>query len=183
MHNHVSQLGIHLISTTIHFHESWQSLEYFKRMHCPLSHCVSFLSSHAAKSFCHATRCSKEIWRSFTSAVYTVFVSVSLSQSYGYYIHIILELCSEFRVIDVGLIMALLRWDYSRRHQLIIREIVLETIFSTLRSVCLNDIFSISLEIGSHHWPLIDRIDWVFDIRTSIHTQYIVLGYLGNHWH
>ena len=37
------------------------------------------------------------------------FVSVFLSQSYGYYIHIIPELCSEFRVVDVGLIMALLR--------------------------------------------------------------------------
>ena len=37
------------------------------------------------------------------------FVSVLLSQSYGYYIHIILELCSEFCVIDAGLIMALLR--------------------------------------------------------------------------
>ena len=42
------------------------------------------------------------------------FVSVFLSQSYGYYIHIILELCFEFRVIDVGLIMALLRRYYSR---------------------------------------------------------------------
>ena len=36
------------------------------------------------------------------------FVSVFLSHSYGYYIHIILELCSKFHVIDVGLIMALL---------------------------------------------------------------------------
>ena len=44
----------------------------------------------------------------FTSAVYIVFVSVSLIQSYGYYIPIIPELCSEFRVINVGLIMALL---------------------------------------------------------------------------
>ena len=29
---------------------------------------------------------------------------------------------------------------------------------------------SLALNIGSHHWPLIDRIDWVFNIRTSIHT-------------
>ena len=36
------------------------------------------------------------------------FVSVFLSQSYGYYIHIIPKLCSEFHVIDVELIMALL---------------------------------------------------------------------------
>ena len=142
--HHVSQLGIQLISTTIHFHESCKSFESFKRMHCPLSHCVSVLSSHATKSFFHAARCSKGIWRSFTSAVYTVFVSVSLSQSYGYYIHIILELCSKFCVVDVGLIMAFLRPDYSCRHQLIIQEIVLETIFSNLRYVCLNDRFSLS---------------------------------------
>ena len=80
--------------------------------------------------------------KTFTSTVKTVFVSVLLSQSYGYLIHIIPELCSEFCVIDVGFIMALLRRDYSCRHQLIIWEIVLETIFSTLRSVCLNDRFS-----------------------------------------
>ena len=30
---------------------------------------------------------------------------------------------------------------------------------------------SLALDIGSHHWPLIDIIDWVFDIKTSIHTQ------------
>ena len=103
-------------------------LSFFKRMHCPLSHSVSVLSSHAAKSFCHAARCSKGIWRSFTSAVYTAFVSISLSHSYGYYIHIFPELCSKFRVVDVGLIMALLRRDFSRRHQLIILEIVLNNI-------------------------------------------------------
>ena len=125
--HHVSQLDIQLNSATIHFHESCHSFESFKRIHCPLSHCVFFPFSHANKSFCHAARCSKGIWRSFTSTVYTVFVSVSLNQSYGYYIHIIPELCSEFRVVDVGLIMALLRRDYSRRHQLIIQEIVLET--------------------------------------------------------
>ena len=39
---------------------------------------------------------------------------------------------------------------------------------------------SLTLDIGSHHLPLIDRIDWVFDIGTSIHTQEIVLDYLGN---
>ena len=49
--HHVSQLGIQLISATIHFHESSHSFESFKRMHCPLSHWVSVPSSHAAKSF------------------------------------------------------------------------------------------------------------------------------------
>ena len=50
--------------------------------------------------------------KKFTSAFKTVSVSVLLSQSYGYYIHIILELCSEFCVVNVGLIMALLRRDF-----------------------------------------------------------------------
>ena len=80
--------------------------------------------------------------KKFTSTVKTVSVSVLLSHSDGYLIHIIPELCFEFRVINVGLIMALLRQDYSHRHQLIIWEIVLETKFSTLISICLNDRFS-----------------------------------------
>ena len=140
--HHVSQLGIYLIFMTIHFHDSCHSFESLKRMHCPLSHCVSVPFSHASKSFCRAAWCSKGIWRSFTSAVYTTFVSVFLSQSYGYYIHIIRELCSDFCVVDLGLIMALLRWDYSRQHQLIIQEIALEKIFSTFIYVSLNDRFS-----------------------------------------
>ena len=144
---HFSQLSIQLISVMIYFHESCHSFESFKRMHCPLSHCVSVSSSHAAKLFCRVACYSKGIWRSFTSVVHIIFVSVYLIQSYGYYIHIIPKLCSEFHVVDVGLIMALLRRDFSRRHQLIIREIVLETIFSTLRYVCLNDRFS-----RSWHW-------------------------------
>ena len=27
---------------------------------------------------------------------------------------------------------------------------------------------SLTLDIGSHHWPLIDRIDWVFDIYSHL---------------
>ena len=69
-----------------------------------------------------------EVEEVFTSVVKTISVSVLLSQSYDYYIHIILEPCFEFHVIDVGLIMALLQRDYSCRHQLIIQEIVLETV-------------------------------------------------------
>ena len=110
---HIRQLVIHLISAMIHFHESCHSFDSFKRMHRPLLHCVFVSFSHASKCFCHVAQCSKGISRSFTSAVHTIFVSVFLSQSYGYYIHIIPELCFEFRVVDVGLIMALLRRDYS----------------------------------------------------------------------
>ena len=66
--------------------------------------------------------------------------------------------------------MALLQRDYSFRHQLIIQELVLETssVPSDLYDLMTD---SLALDIGSHHWPLIDRIDWVFDIRTSIHTH------------
>ena len=52
--------------------------------------------------------------KSYLCSIHTLFVSIYLSHSYGYYVHIIPELCSEFRVVDVGLIMALLQRDYSR---------------------------------------------------------------------
>ena len=96
-------------------------------MHCPLSHCVFLPFSHAAKSFVVPPDVQREVEEVFSSVVKTISMSVLLSQSYGYYIHIIPELCSDFCVVDVGLIMALLRRDYSRRHKLIIWEIVLET--------------------------------------------------------
>ena len=77
-------------------------------MHCPLSHCVFVPFSHAAKYFVVSPDVQREVEEVFTSAVKTVSVSVLLSHSYGYYIHIIPELCSEFCVVDVGLIVALL---------------------------------------------------------------------------
>ena len=141
VHISFKQLDIHLSSESIHFHDSCHSFESFKRMHCPLSHCVFVWCSHAVESFVVPPDVQGEV-EEVTSAVKIVFMLVLLSQSYGYYIHIIPELCFKFCVINVGLIMALLRWDYSHWHQLIIQEIVLETIFSTLRSVCLNDRFS-----------------------------------------
>ena len=76
-------------------------------MHCPLSHCVFFPSSHAAKYFVVPPDVQREVEEVYLYSQ-KVSVSVLLSQSYGYYIHVIPELCYEFRVIDVGLIMALL---------------------------------------------------------------------------
>ena len=104
-----------------------------------------------------------------------------LSQSYGYIIYNIPKLFFEFHVMDVGFIMALLQWDYSYRHHLIIQELVLET---SLVPWDLYDsmIYSLTLNIVSHHWPLIDRFHWVFNIKSSIHIRGIVLEYLGNHW-
>ena len=95
-------------------------------MHCPVSHCVFVPFSHAAKSFVVSPDVQREVEEIFSSTIKTVSVSVLLSQSYGYYIHIIPQLCSEFHVVDVGLIMALLRRYYSHQHHLIIQEIVLE---------------------------------------------------------
>ena len=86
-------------------------------MHCPLSHYVFVSFSHVAKSFVVLLDVQREVEEAFTFAVKTVSVSVLLSQSYGYYIHIIPELCSQFCVINVGLIMAP---HYSHQHQLII---------------------------------------------------------------
>ena len=120
--------------------------------------------------------------KKFNLAIKTTFVSVPLSQSYGYIIYNIPELCFEFHVIYVGFIMALLRRDYSHWHQLIIWKIVLETILVPW-DLYASMTDSLTLDIGSHHWHLIDRFDWVFDIKSSLHTQGIVLGYLGNHWH
>ena len=62
----------------------------------------------------------------FVSAIKTL-CQLPLSQSYGYIIYNIPELCSKFHVVDVGFIIALLRQDYSCRLQLIIHELVLET--------------------------------------------------------
>ena len=93
----------------------------------------------------------------------------TLSQSYGYVIYKILKLCSKFSVIDVGFIMDLLRRDYSYRHQLIIQKLVLETKFSTLRSVCLNDRLSRYRQRFTS-LTFFEIFCWVFDIKTTIHT-------------
>ena len=119
---HFSQLVIQLISIAIHFHESCHSFESFKRMHCPPSHCLFVWSSHVAKSFVVPPDVQREVEK-----VLPLQSKQSLCQYYGYLIHIIPELCYKFCVVNVGFIMALLQRDYSCRHQLIIREIVLET--------------------------------------------------------
>ena len=111
----------------IHFQESCNSFESFKRMHCPLLHHEFVLFIHVAKYFVVPPDVQREFGEVSPLQSPQSLCQYLLSQTYGYYIYIILELCSEFCVIDVGLIMALLRRDYSRRHQAIIRELVLET--------------------------------------------------------
>ena len=142
--HHVIQLGIQPISATIHFHESCHSFECFKRMHCPLSHCVSILSSHAAKSFVMPSNVQR------ISEEFLPLHSTQYLCQYLWVIHMVNTFTS-FHNYVLSFMSSM--WDspwpsfdetFSRRHQLIIQEMVLETIFSTLRSICLNDIFSCS---------------------------------------
>ena len=88
----------------------------------------------------------------------------------GYIIYNIQELCSKFHVVDVGFIMDLLQWDYSYWRQLITQELVLETSLVPWYLYALME-DSLALYIALYHLPLIDRLDWVFDIKSSIHTQ------------
>ena len=140
---HFSQLGIQLIFVMTHFHESCHSFESFKRMHCPPSHCVFVWSSHAANALVVSLDVQREFEEVYLSSQNNLCVSTSESVLWLLHSHHS-KTMFRVRVIDVGLIMALLRRDFSYRHQLIIREIVLETIFTNLRSICLNDRFSSS---------------------------------------
>ena len=95
-------------------------------MHCPLLHCAPPRPVNSAKYFVVPPDVQREVESSPLQSKQP-FCQYLLSQSYGYTIYNIPGLCSMFRVIDVGFIMALLRQDYSFRHQLIIQELVLET--------------------------------------------------------
>ena len=118
-----SQLGIQLVSESIHFHESCHSFES-----CPLSHCVSPRQVNAAKSLVMPPDVQSEVMLIFYTYSQNKFLhQLLLSQSYGYIILKITEFCSEFRVVDLVFFMALLRRDYSCRLQFIIQELVLET--------------------------------------------------------
>ena len=152
------------------FHESCYSFESFKEwiVHfCMVFRLVKLMIP--SLRFLHLMFKGKSCW-DFTPAVKNNFsCQLILSQSYGYIILKILKLCSEFHAVDVGFIMTLYRWDYSRKHKLIIQELVLET------SLVPWDLYalmmdSLALDIGSHHWPLIERFNRVFDIKSSIHT-------------
>ena len=123
-------------------------------VHC---HIVSLSRSVMMPSLflCHSMFKGK--LKKFTSAVKIVSVSILLSLSYGYLIHIIPKLCSEFCVIDGihhGPPSMRIFLSTSAHHP----GNSLRNKFSTLRSVCLNDKFSL-IDIGSHHWPLSDTFN------------------------
>ena len=115
------QLGIQLASKSIHFHESCYSFESFKEciVQCRIVFCLVELMLPSLLS-CHPMFKGKFESLPLQSKKF-------LSQSYGYIIYNILELCFEFRVVNVGFFMALLRQEYSCRHHLIIHELVLDT--------------------------------------------------------
>ena len=118
-----NQLGIHLVSEFIHFHDSCHSFEYFKEciVHCRVVFRL-IKSMSPSLRLCHLTFKREIVLRVYTCSQNNFFLSqLPLSQSSGYIILKSTELCSDFHVIDVGFIMALLRKDYSCRHQLIIQ--------------------------------------------------------------
>ena len=90
-----------------------------------MSYCVPPHRVDVSKSFVMPPDVQKEVI-SLPLQLKQPFASVLLSQFYGYIIYNILEFCSEFRVVDVGFIMDLIRRDYSCRHHLIIQELVSE---------------------------------------------------------
>ena len=142
-------------------------LWFFQIMHCPLSYFVPPRYVNAAKSFVVPPDVQREV-EIFPLQSKHPLCQYLLSQSHGYIIYNILEICFEFRVVDVGFIMALLRWDYSCWHHLIIQELVLETSLVPWDLYALMTDF-LALDIGSHHWPLIEISNWVFDIKSYIH--------------
>ena len=153
----------------------------FQRMHCPFSYCSLSCWVNAAKSIVMSPDVQREVI-SLPLQLKQPLCQYLLIHSYGYIMLKMPELCSKFRVIDVRFIMTLLRWDYSYRLQIIIQELVLKTKRLVPWDMYALMTYSLTFDIGSHHWPLIKIFDWVFDIRSSIHTHEIVLGYIGNHW-
>ena len=168
--HHVSQLGIQLISVTIHFHDSCHSFESFKRMHCPLSHCVSIPSSHAAKSCVVPPDVQREVEELYLYSQNSLCVSTFESVLWLLHSHnsrtMFQVLCRRCGTHHGPPSMRLFS-STSAHHpgnSLRNKNLVPWDLYALMTD-------SLALNIGSHHWPLIHRIDWVFDIRTFIHTQ------------
>ena len=87
-----------------------------------------------------------------------------------------------FRVIDVGFIKALLWRIASCRLQLIIQEVDLGTPPSVLWSLHAS-MASFSLPATGIHQPSTERFCVVLDAKSFIHTTWIVLQYLEDHYH
>ena len=139
-------ISFHSIRYSVDLHDdplSWviSLLWVFQRMHCLLFHCVFVWSSHAAKSFVVPPDVQREVEKVYLCSQNSLCVSTFESVLWLPHSQYHSRTLFWVHVVDAGFIMALLWRDYSCRHQLIIQEIVLEAIFSTLRYVCLNDRF------------------------------------------
>ena len=154
-----------------------------RRMHCPLSHCVPPRQFNASKSSVVSLNVQREFMlRFYTCSQNKFFVSVNFDSIL--WLHYTQNSRTLFRVschrcgIHHGPPLTRLFLSTSAHHPGISlrNKLVPWDLYALM-------IDSLTLDIGSHHWPLIERFDWVFDIKSSIHTQEIVLGYIGNHWH
>ena len=92
------------------------------------------------------------------------------------------KLYYSFRVIDGGYIKALLWWVLFRWIQLIIWKQDLEILWYLGTCMPQWQVSSL-LTVGLHHWPLTEIFHQMFDLNSFIHTRWIVLVYLGIHWH
>ena len=153
----------------IHFHESCHSFDSFKRMQCPPSYCVPFwLVMLPSILLCRSMfkgKLKKFYLCNQNSLCVSTFDSV-LWLPYSHHSRTLFQVSCHRCGTHHGPPSTRLSPSTSAHHP----RISLRNKFSTLRSVCLNDRFSRSWQRFTH-WPLIDRIDWVFKIKTSIHVQ------------
>ena len=124
--------------------------------------------SQYCQVFYRVARCSKGSWK-FTSAIKTTFVSVPF------------ELVLWLNHLQHS---KTLFWVLCRRcgihHGPPSTRLFLSTpahhLWISLRNKLVplglyaSMIDSLTFDIDSHHWPLIEIFDWVFDIKSSIHT-------------
>ena len=138
---------------------------------------MSILPSHSMPIF-------KRFFSHYLQSVYLLSCRSSLSQSCTslYCLVFSKKYMIAFHVNDGGFIMALLRWVYSCRLELLIHELDLETKTSNLRLHSLM-VGYLDFNTSLHYFLLIEGSHRVFDSKSFIHIWWYVLRYLGNHWH
>ena len=143
---------------------------------------------NAAKSLVVSSICSraihlKPLLSRPSAVIFSFWVGLPRVQSLNCHIlWFTLKLCYLFRVTDGGYIKALLWWVLFRRLQHIIRNQDLKIIQYLGACMTQWQVSSLST-VGFHYWPLIGRFRRVFDFSSFIHIRWIVLVYLGIHWH
>ena len=167
-----SQLGIQLVSESIHFHESCHSFESFKD--CIVCWRIVFrLVKSMLPSLwsCHLMFKRETVLKVYTCSQNNLFESVTFDSVL--WLHYLQHSRTFFLVschrcgIHHGPPLTRLFLSTSAHHpgiSLINKKIVPWGMYALMT-------YSLTLDIGSHHWPLIHRIDWVFNGKTSIYTQ------------